>query len=269
MSILQSIILGIVQGLTEFLPVSSSAHLVLVPWWLGWPEPSLAFDTLLHWGTLLAVVSFFWRDWVDMFVAVVNRLRGRRDPEGRDRLLLLIAVATVPAALAGYLFKDFFESIFGAPGIIGFLLIVTGFLLLVAERWPRGHKPLLGVRLLDAILIGLMQAVAILPGISRSGSTMSAGMMRGFDRPTAARFSFLMSAPIIFGAGLTQIPDMISQGASGSVAALVLGFLAAAITGFLTIRFLLRYLQTNTFYPFIIYVWIFGGATVLRALLMR
>ncbi len=268
MSILQSIILGIVQGLTEFLPVSSSAHLVLVPWWLGWPEPSLAFDTLLHWGTLLAVVGFFWRDWVDMFAAVVNRLRGRPDPEGRDRLLLMIAVATVPAALAGYLLKDFFESMFAAPGVVGFFLIVTGLLLVLAERWPRGHKPLLGVTFVDSLVVGLMQAVAILPGISRSGSTMSAGMMRGFDRTTAARFSFLMSAPIIFGAGLIQLPDMVRQGASGSALALVLGFLAAAITGFLTIRFLLRYLQSNTFYPFVVYVWVVGVATLLRAFLV-
>ncbi len=268
MSILQSIILGIVQGLTEFLPVSSSAHLVLVPWWLGWPEPTLAFDTLLHWGTLLAVVAFFWRDWVAMVVAVVNRLRGQPDPEGRDRLLLMIAVATVPAAVAGFLFKDFFESMFGAPGLVGFFLIITGLLLVVAERWPRGHKPLLGVTLLDAILVGLMQAVSILPGISRSGSTMSGGMMRGFDRSTAARFAFLMSAPIIFGAGLVQLPDMIAEGASGDVLALILGFVAAAVTGFLTIRFLLRYLQTNTFYPFVVYVWILGGATVIRALLI-
>jgi undecaprenyl-diphosphatase len=270
MSILQSIILGIVQGLTEFLPISSSAHLVLVPWWLGWPEPSLAFDTLLHWGTLLAVITFFWRDWVDMVVALFNRVRGRRDPDGRDRLLLLIVVATIPAAVAGFLLKDFFESVFGSPGMVGFFLIITGFMLMAAERWwSHGHKPLLGVTFIDAVVIGLVQAVAILPGISRSGSTMSAGMMRGFNRPTAARFSFLMSAPIIFGAGVTQLPDMIKQGGSGNGLALILGFLAAAIVGFLAIRFLLRYLQTNTFYPFVIYVWIVGGATVIRALLLR
>ncbi len=269
MSILQAIILGIVQGLTEFLPVSSSAHLVLVPWWLNWPEPSLAFDTLLHWGTLLAVVAFFWRTWVDMVVALVNRLRGRRDPDGRDRLLLLLVVATIPAALAGFLLKDYFEAAFGSPAAIGFFLIVTGVLLVIAERWPRGHKPLTGVSWLDALIIGLVQAIAILPGISRSGSTMSAGMVRGFDRPTAARFSFLMSAPIIFGAGLTQLPDLVKQGANGEGVALFLGFAAAAVTGFLTIRFLLRYLQSNTFYPFVIYVWIIGAATIVRALMLR
>ena len=134
MSIIQAILLGIVQGLTEFLPVSSSAHLVLTPWWLGWEQPGLAFDTMLHWGTLLAIIVYFWRDWVELLQAGWARLRGRTDPNGRDKLLLAIIVGTIPAAVIGYAFEDFFEGLFGQPVMVAVFLAITGFILVLAER---------------------------------------------------------------------------------------------------------------------------------------
>ena len=173
MSTIQAIILGIVQGLTEFLPVSSSGHLVLVPWWLGWENPGLAFDTLLHWGTLLAVVIYFWRDWWEMLLAVVNRIRGRAT-DGKDRLLLLIIIGSLPAAVIGYLFDDFFESLFHSPAAATFFMILTGFILVFAERWHRTGGSITNIKLVDALFIGFAQALAIAPGISRSGSTIAA-----------------------------------------------------------------------------------------------
>lgn len=268
MSILQALILGFVQGLTEFLPVSSSAHLVLVPWWLGWKSPGLAFDTVLHLGTLAAVVVYFWRDWWELLVAFLARLRGRKD-EARLRLLAALIVATIPAALLGYLLSDFFEAMFDSPAAVAVFLLITGLLLILAETWKRGGLPLTNIRLSDALVIGITQAIAILPGISRSGSTIAAGLLRGLDRPAAARFSFLMSAPIIFGAGVSQLKDLadVGFGATGS-APLLVGVVAAAITGFLAIRYLLRYLQRHSLYIFAAYVWIFGLLTLAHVYLI-
>ena len=191
MSIIQAILLGIIQGLTEFLPVSSSAHLVLTPWWLGWEQPGLAFDTMLHWGTLLAVIVYFWRDWVELFQAGWARLRGRVDPNGRDKLLLALIIGTIPAAVIGYAFEDFFEGLFNQPVMVAVFMIITGFILVAAERLQRGDKPIERINMTDATVVGLAQAAAIIPGISRSGSTIAAGMMRGI-RPSLRRPLFIL-----------------------------------------------------------------------------
>jgi len=267
-SILQAIVLGIVQGLTEFLPVSSSGHLVLLPWWLNWEHPGLAFDTLLHWGTLLAVLVYFWRDWLDMLRAFFRIVRTRTISTPSDKLLLSIIVGSIPAAVLGYLLNDFFESLFAAPtAVIGFL-IFTGLLLVFAERWRGQGLPLARIRLSDAVIVGLAQALAIAPGISRSGSTIAAGLVRGLDRPAAARFSFLLGTPIIFGAGLFKLKDLLTAGVTDtSGAALVLGFLAAAISGFLSIRFLMRYLQNHRLTIFALYVWGIALISLLRVIL--
>ncbi len=267
MSIIEAIVLGIVQGLTEFIPVSSSAHLVLVPWWLGWDPPPLAFDTVLHLGTLLVVVAYFWRDWWDLAQAVLDRLRGRSD-DAKWRLALAILVGTIPAAVIGYLFEDYFEAMFGQPVFVAATLLVTGVILIFAEAWKRGGLPLANIRLKDAVVIGFAQAVAIVPGISRSGATIAAGLWRGLDRPAAARYSFLLSAPIIFGAGIFQLRNLAGGGADAiGITPLVVGFFAAAISGFLAIRFLMRFLQTRSLYLFAGYVWVFGTLSLLRALL--
>ncbi len=258
MTTLQAFILGLVQGLTEFLPVSSSGHLVLLPWWLGWENANLAFDTLLHWGTLLAVVIFFWRDWWEMLMALVRKLKGQ-PAQGKDHLLLAILIGTIPAALLGFLLQDFFESLFGQPLTVALFMIVTGLLLVFAERWTKTHRqgrPMEKLSYGDALLVGVGQALAIAPGISRSGSTIAAGLVRGLDRPTAARFSFLLGTPIIFGAGLLKLKDLVEMGVSGTgVTPLAVGFLTAFISGFLAIRYLLRYLQNHTLYVFAWYVW--------------
>ncbi|NOZ71005.1 MAG: undecaprenyl-diphosphatase UppP [Chloroflexi bacterium] len=269
MSILQAIILGIVQGLTEFLPVSSSGHLVLLPWWLNWEHPGLAFDTLLHWGTLLAVLAYFWRDWLDLFLAFLRILRQRRLSTAADKLLLAIIVGSIPAAVLGYLLNDFFESLFGKPMAAATFLIFTGFLLVLAERWRGKGLPLERIRLSDAVIIGLAQALAIAPGISRSGSTIAAGLVRGLDRPSAARFSFLLGTPVIFGAGLFKLKDLLTVGANdASGTALILGFLAATISGFLSIRFLMRYLQNHRLNIFAYYVWTIALLSIVRAILI-
>ena len=267
MTIIQAIILGIVQGLTEFLPVSSSGHLVLVPWWLDWENPGLAFDTLLHWGTLVAVLVYFWRDWWEMLLAVWNRLRGR-PTDGKDRLLGLILLGSIPAAVIGFALESFFESLFNSPLAVIFFMILTGFILVFAERWKGAGKPVERLGTKDAVFIGFGQALAIAPGISRSGSTISAGLLRGLDRPAAARFSFLLGTPIIFGAGLFKLKDLLEVGASGGsdTTVLIAGFLAAAISGFLCIGFLLRYLQNHTLYIFAIWVWFVAAISLVRFL---
>ena len=271
MSILQAFILGLVQGLTEFLPVSSSGHLVLVPWWLNWDSPGLAFDALLHWGTLLAVVIYFWRDWWEMLMALVRKEQGK-PTEGKDHLLLAILVGTIPAALLGFLLEDFFESLFGQPATVAVFMIITGFLLIFAEWWTKSHKqgrPMEKLGYLDAIFVGIGQALAIAPGISRSGSTISAGLVRGLDRPTAARFSFLLGTPIIFGAGLLKMKDLVEMGTgSMGMTPLVVGFLTAFISGFLAIRYLLRYLQNHTLNIFAYYVWAVAILSLIRYFVM-
>lgn len=267
MTLFKAIVLGLIQGLTEFLPVSSSGHLVLAPWWLGWEHPGLTFDALLHLGTLLAVLAYFWRDWWEMAVAAWGWLRGRRQEEGKERLLLALVVGSIPAALIGYSFESFFEALFERPPAAAAFLIVTGLLLVLAERWRRSGLPLERVRLSDALVIGLAQALAIAPGISRSGATIAAGLLRGLDRPAAARFSFLLGTPAFLGAGLFKLLDLVQAGANQTAALPILaGFFVAAISGFLSIHYLLRYLRSHSLYLFAGYVWVVALLSLLRYL---
>jgi undecaprenyl-diphosphatase len=198
---------------------------------------------------------------------VLDRLRGRGD-EAKWRLALAIIAGTIPAAVIGYLFEDFFETLFGQPALVAAMLLLTGVVLVFAEAWKRGGLPLANIRLSDAALIGLAQAAAIIPGLSRSGATIAAGLLRGLDRPAAARYSFLLSAPIIFGAGLFQLKNLAEGGIDAiGLAPLALGFAAAAISGFAAIRFLMRFVQTRSLYLFAVYVWLFGLLSLLRAFL--
>lgn len=268
MNIIQAIILGLIQGATEFIPVSSSAHLVLVPWALGWPSPGLPFDTFVHWGTLAAVVSYFWADlwrivraWLRALPALI---RTRRLNDGEARLAWGIIIGTLPAAVLGALFNDFFASLFSSPGAVAVFLLVTALLLAITELGGSRVRNLECVNATDAVLIGLAQAVAIAPGISRSGATIAAGLARGLRREAAARFSFLLSIPIIFGAGLTQLKDLIdTPGALSRLPILGIGFLAAAASGYLCIRFLLRYLQRGRLYIFATYCALVGLAVLM------
>jgi undecaprenyl-diphosphatase len=211
MTILQAVVLGVVQGLTEFLPVSSSAHLVIVPWALGWefdPAFAFAFDVLVQMGTLLAVIIYFASTLREILSAVWSGLRTRRPLEDPlARLGWLIVLATIPAVLAGLLFHDAVEAAFGNPRAVFFNLLVTASLLAGAERFGRPRRGLDRLNAVDAVAVGAAQALALLPGVSRSGSTISAGLFRGLQRPEAARFSFLMSVPAMIGAGLVGLKD--------------------------------------------------------------
>jgi undecaprenyl-diphosphatase len=268
-NVLRAIVLGIVQGATEFVPVSSSGHLVLVPWLLHWENMGLAFGALLHLGTLVAVVAFFWRDlWRLVMAGLVSVKERSLAGDPFRKLAWLIVLGSVPAALLGFAFEGFFETLFGQPFWVGILLVGTGVLLAASERW--GHRRLEMTELgwMDALVVGLGQAIAIAPGISRSGATISAGLWRGLHREAAARFSFLLSVPVILGAGLFELKDVFQAPlASSSPATLLVGFAAAVVSGFLSIRYLLRYLQTRTLYPFAIYCWVAGLASVFVSIL--
>jgi undecaprenyl-diphosphatase len=259
MDLLQALILGLMQGATEFIPVSSSGHLVLVPWLLGWDQPGLVFDTVVHWGTLLAVLAYFWRDWVDL---ISGWLRGLvrwdwRDPNAR--LMWLILLGSLPAALVGFALEGFFESLFGEPVWVSIFLLVTAAMLALGEWLSRNGRQLSDLRWPDAVVIGLGQAAAIAPGISRSGATISIGLFRGLGREAAARFSFLLGTPIIFGAGLFKLLDLLAAPDTlAQVPALLVGFLAAALCGYFCIWWLLRYLQRGSLYVFSLYCALFG-----------
>lgn len=271
--LLAAIILGAVQGITEFLPISSTAHLVLVPWLLGWENPllhSLTFDVALHMGTLSATMIYFWREWLNLarggVMSIATRsLRG--DPW--RKLAWLVVIATIPAALAGLLFESAVESAFRAPWIVASALIAFSLLLAWAEAAGTKRTTLQHMSWLEAVLMGLGQAIAVIPGVSRSGGSMTAGMLAGMTREAAARFSFIMAAPIMAGAGLKKLKDMTELGLDGEAATLMgAGFITSALVGFLVIHLLLRYLQRNTLYVFVGYR-ILLGIAVLTIVFLR
>jgi undecaprenyl-diphosphatase len=248
---LQPVILGVVQGLTEFLPISSSAHLILVPYFFGWEDQGLAFDVALHLGTLVAVLAYFWRDFRGMLV----------DPAERKTLGFLI-IATIPGAVAGLLFEHKAETVFRSPPLIGWTLILLGVALGLADWLTRGDKKISDLTWKTALAIGLSQGFALIPGVSRSGITITTALALGLERREAARFSFLMSAPIIAGAGLLKMKAiMLSPDKLGLSA----GFLCSAVAGFLAIWGLMTYVQTRRYTPFVVYRWILGLFVLLRS----
>jgi undecaprenyl-diphosphatase len=246
-----ALFLGVVQGITEFLPISSSAHLALLEHYFNVEGGGLGFDILLHVGTLFALVAYFYQDWLDMARAFISPSRYNR-PE--RKMLFFILIATIPGALAGLLFEKQAETIFRAPVRIAILLSVVALLLILGEILARHSRRLDQLTLKDAILIGLSQAFAIMPGVSRSGITMTTGLFLGLTRRSAAHFSFLMSTPIIAGAGLHHVPKWLHEPAATlPLLPSILGFLASAVSSYLTIKFLLRFLQHHTFIPFAAY----------------
>jgi undecaprenyl-diphosphatase len=259
-SLLQALILGIVQGVTEYIPVSSSAHLVLVPWLLGWPEPPFTFDVLVQWGTLVGVFVYFWGDLWDIVRAVLLALAHRRPFETpAARMGWYIVLGTLPAVGFGFFLKDFFERAFGAPVYVAALLLGTAAILAAAERFGRRERTTSGLGWLDALIVGCWQVVALLPGISRSGATIGGAILRGFDRYSSARFSFLLSVPALLGAGLIAILDLVKAGSlAADLPALSISFVAAAVSGYLCIRWLLGYLQRRSLAVFAAYCALFG-----------
>jgi undecaprenyl-diphosphatase len=265
----RALVLGAVQGLTEFVPVSSSAHLVLVPFLLGWPIPGLPFDVAVHLGTALALLLYFFGDFAAIvagsFRAIVRR-GSERDTE-MGRVALLLVAASIPAAVAGLFFSDFFERLYQQPVAVAFQLLVTAALLLAGEaiyrrRRQEDRRGFRGVSFGDAALIGVLQAAAIIPGISRSAATITGGMALGLSREAAARFSFLLAFPALLGAGLLEVPDLPSSADLGTVLAATA---VAAVIGFASIAFLLRYLRTHDTRPFAYYCVLFCAGALTYA----
>jgi undecaprenyl-diphosphatase len=266
MSTLQAITLGVVQGLGEFLPISSSGHLVVVPWLLGWPEHGLSFDVALHVGTLAAVLYAFFDDWRRLLTAGFRGALARRpfaDPD--SRLLWLLAVASIPGAVAGLLLEDRAESAFRSPALVAGAMALMGLVLWAADRGARGTADARAVTLRDALLIGVAQALALVPGVSRSGATISMALFLGYRREEAARFSFLLATPIVVGAAALKSRHLFEPGQGVQILA---GMVTAAIFGFASIRFLLAYVRTRDYRPFVYYRLLFA-ALVAAVLLAR
>jgi undecaprenyl-diphosphatase len=263
MPLLQAVVLGIIQGLTEFLPISSTAHLIVIPKLLGWADQGESFDIALHVGTLAAVIFYFFRDWVQIILQGCG-LRVGGDPGlQRNRMLLwLLVAATVPAGLAGLLFEKKIEGVVRENlYVIGSMAILIGLVMWVAERVGLKQKDLGHVSSVDAIFIGCAQALALIPGVSRSGITMSAGLLRNLERESAARFSFLLLTPTVAGIAVKKFWDLHKHGGGiphDMQMPMLVGMLVSAITGGIVIRFLLEFLRRRTFAVFIAYRIIFG-----------
>ena len=258
-TLFQALIMGIVQGLTEFLPISSSGHLIVVPFLLGWDDPfitSLAFSVMLHAGTLLALLVYFRADWLRLVPAGLATIRDRSfraDPD--RRLAWLLVAATIPAAVAGYLLNDLAETTFRGIGLVAVTLVVGAGILWLADRWGARTKSVEDVTFPLAVGFGAAQALALVPGISRSGISISAARFAGLDREAAARFSFLMAMPITAGAIIFEVRKVAAGGAGVTVSLgpLVVGLIAAFVSGTLAISFLLRYLRTRSLNVFVVY----------------
>jgi len=271
MTVIQSIFLGVIQGLTEFLPISSSGHLVLVPFLLKWdipPAEAFVFDVLVQVATLIAVIAFFWKDFYVILRGVFRGLRRRQPLETQPaRMGWYIMLSTIPAGIAGLLLKDVVEKAFSNPMMTGVALLGTALLLVIAERVGRRQRNLGEITWLDALIIGIYQILALFPGLSRSGSTIAGGMTRDFNRSAAAHFSFLMAVPIMLMAGilavidLTQIPDL-----GALLPVFIPGFIAAAVVGYLAIGWLLSFLTRYSLYYFAAYCAILGLIVLLFTL---
>jgi undecaprenyl-diphosphatase len=272
MVILEAIILGIIQGLTEFIPISSSAHLIIIPWLFKWTDPaltSLTFDVSLHIGTLAAILIFFWRDWARLIKAWFVSIKERKIGDDVDRKWAwYVVLGCIPGGIAGVLFESKIDEAFHKAGqpiqqsailLMAGIIFLMAFILLAADKTAQHLRDVKDVKFKDALLVGLAQALAIFPGVSRSGATISAGLALGLKRDTAAKFSFLLGAPIMLGAGLKSAYDMLQgiqsgTGFSGSELALFpIGIVVAGVVGFFCIKYLLKYLQSHNTDLFVYY----------------
>lgn len=250
--IYEAIILGVVQGLTEFFPVSSTAHLIVLPWFLEWSGDldTLTFDVALHTGTLSALIFYFWKDWAELFTK-------------RRKLLGLIILASIPAGVAGFFLNDIVEKSLRKPFLISVMLVAVGIIMLAAERAAK-YKDMEKTNFMDALTIGIAQSIALIPGVSRSGITISAGLFRGLKRDVSARFSFLLSTPVIAGATMLHFKKLLSDQSSYDLQLFSAGFITSTLTGFVAIKFLLNFLKKYplnvfVFYRFLVAVVIIAG----------
>lgn len=255
MNNLHAFVLGALQGLTEILPISSSAHLILIPKILGWPESGLTFDVALHLGSLLALSLYFWRDICDMAFNFFGSISGKGLHTSGSRLPWYIIIGTVPAAIIGKIFETPIEELFRqSPLLICTLLIIFGLLLAFADTTGAKRWKLDRMTLKAAILIGLAQCLALVPGVSRSGITITAALLIGFNRETSARFSFLLSLPIVFGAAILKVGHLFKTGIpAGETTPLLIGVLSSAVFGYLSVALLLKLVQRYSLYPFVWY----------------
>jgi undecaprenyl-diphosphatase len=275
MSLAHAIILAIVQGLTEFLPISSSAHLIIIPRWLKWPDPGLAFDVALHAGTLVAVLLYFLKDWIELTLAGLGFQYPRHASENviehNRRLFWYLVAGTIPGAVAGFLFEKRIEEQLRNPIPIGIAMIVLGLLMWYADGGGRKERPIERANFGDAMSVGTAQALALFPGVSRSGVTITMALFRGMTRQAAARFSFLLSTPIIAGAAGLEVPKLIRMHRAGTldmpVSTLYISVAVSAVVGYTVIAFFLHYLQTRTLKIFVYYRIVFGIVILLLAFL--
>jgi undecaprenyl-diphosphatase len=272
MPIYQAVVLAIVQALTEFLPVSSTAHLVLIPWLFGWKDAGLTFDVALHAGTLVAVIIYFFRDWMQI-IGQAFGLNIGVDPDIRQNrnLLWLLAVASIPIGIVGYLFDKQADTTWRQPYVIGTMLILVGIVLWMAEKRRVGSKSMSTIQWSDGIAVGLAQAVSVIPGTSRSGATISAGLFRNMNRETAARFSFLLSTPAIAAAVAKKAWDIHKEGGipPDMKAPIVVGVIVSGVLGAIVIAFFLRYLRHSSLMPFVYYRIVFGIIVIALAAFFR
>jgi undecaprenyl-diphosphatase len=260
MTIFQALVLGILQGLTEFLPVSSSAHLSLAPYLFGWQDPGLAFDVALHFGTLVALLWFFRKEWGELIAAAISVIRKRKAETAEEKRVVFLIIATIPGAIGGLLLEKKAETVFRAPALTATMLIVMGLVLWAVDRYAAQDRKIDGMRWLDSLLIGLAQVAALIPGVSRSGSTITAGRALRFDRQSAAIFSFLMSMPIIAAAVILKGPEALKS--DGLSAQIIVGVLASAISGWLAISILLKFVRTRSYGIFALYRVLLGLAVL-------
>lgn len=265
---LEALVLGVIQGVTEFIPISSSAHLLIIRWVFGWDAGTVAFDAVIHLGTLLALLLFFWREWYQIVVGQFQSKHSASDGKDAPMLLWPILFASIPAAAAGFVFQDTIDSVFrDQPLLTGAMLILMGLALYAADRAGRKNRPMTSVRLLDWVYIGMAQALALVPGVSRSGITITAGLAVGLEREAAARFSFLLGAPVILGAGVWELHKVMKLGlTSADTMPMVVGTAASAISGFFCIKFLIGYLKTRTTGIFVVYRVVLGLALIAASL---
>jgi undecaprenyl-diphosphatase len=275
MHLWQVIILAVVQGLTEFLPVSSTAHLVLFPWLFHWPDPGLAFDVALHAGTLLAVLLFFLREWIELLLCGFGFHYPKRASElhvvQNQRMFWYLMAGTIPAGIVGYLFEHRIEEVWRKPIPIAVAMIAIGFVMWYAEYVGRRDRQIEQTSLGDSLVVGSAQAFALFPGVSRSGITIAAGMFRGMTREAAARFSFLLSTPVIAGAAAKELPRLFKMQRAGELgmplSSVAISVVISAVVGYAVIAFFLQYLQTRTLKIFIYYRILFGIVVLVLAFL--
>jgi len=275
LTLIQAIILGIFQGISEFLPISSSGHLVILQHFFGIKEGNLFFTEMLHFGTLISIVIVYFNDIIKIIVEFFKMLgSGIKNKKFKivndyQKLALLIIIGSIPTAIIGFLFEDFFKKLYSSSILpIGVAFLITGLLLWIANKKPHENKKVRNMTILDSLTIGIFQGIAIIPGISRSGSTIVAGLLRGLDRSLATEFSFLLALPATFGAGLFGITDVIKTGSAAVIdGPLIIGILLSTIVGVFAIKFLIKMLKKDKLHYFSYYLWIIGFITIISHLI--